>query len=420
MLPKGRATARLNLFETETMKPLVFRPLLLAAALLTPALKAQDAPAKIREIEQRVLMNQYHEAVRVLVEIAGKTQGGKVEEHLDVLGKRVEWVAMVSNQIDGGKVGAAKRRDMTESARTLNDLAWSMVIPRDADARHPEVALKLVTIALELSGEAGLLTHNMLDTKARALFLLGKREEAIAEQEKAVAAVNIPMEKAELEATLAAYRKGELPEVLSPAPQGPPDVPPAGTVYILSKLRSIVLPSVDFENATLEEAADFLRKQSIELDTTELDPDRKGLNIVVRHPVAKKGAAPGKDEDKSETVRIKELHLRNVPLAEALKYICEVTRYRYKVDEFAVTLVSPDAAEDLLNRTFRVPRGFGSSLVPIQDLLKLCGVKFDEGASAVLVSPETMMVVNTPSQLDRIESLIDADVNARASQENER
>jgi hypothetical protein len=402
------------------MKPLAFRPLLLAAALLTPALKAQDAPAKIREIEQRVLMNQYHEAVRVLVEMAGKTEGGKVEEHLDVLGRRVEWVATVGNQIEGDKMSPEKRRVMTESARTLNDLAWSMIIQKDADARHPEVALKLVTIALELSEGGGPLKHNMLDTKARALFLLDKRDEAIAEQEKAVAAATIPMDKAEMEATLASYRKGELPELSLPAPQAPPDVPSAGTSYILSKLRTIVLPSVDFEDTTLEEAAAFLRKQSIELDATELDPARKGLNIVVRHPVAKKGSNPGKDEDKPETVRIKELHLRNVPLAEALKYICEVTRYRYKVDDFAITLVSSDAPEDLFNRTFRVPRGFGSSLVSIQDLLKLCGVKFDEGASAVLVSGETMIVVNTPSELDKIEALIEADVNARAEQEAER
>lgn len=400
------------------MKPSAFKILLLAAALLTPALEAQDAPSKIREIEQKVLLTQYHESVRTLVEAAQSTETNPSEKRLDQLGRRVEWIATVGNQIEGKKADTGERQDMTESARTLNDLAWRMIIPKDADARHPEVALKLANIALELGGEGSPLQHNMLDTKARALFLLGKRDEAIAEQEKAVAAVNIPMEKAELEATLAAYQRDELPEFALPMTGAPAGLPAGGTTYQLGKLRSIVIPSIDFQNVTLEEAATYLRKQSIALDTTELDPARKGLNIVVRQPVAKRGSAPGKEEKNPEEVRIKELHLRNVPVAEALRYICEVTRYRYKVDDFAITLVSADAPEDLFNRTFRVPRGFGSSLVPIQDLLKLCGVKFDEGASAVLVSPETMLVVNTPSQLDKIEMLIEADVNARATQEN--
>jgi hypothetical protein len=413
-----RAATGLGFFEIEPlMKPRSIQSLLLVAALFTPLLGAQDAPAKLREIEQKVLLTQYQKAVHALVGSAREAEGDATGETVDMLGKRTEWVVMVGDQIKGEKVAPAKRKEMTESAGTLNELAWNMITAKDADARHPDVALKLVNIAIELSGGGGILKPNMLDTKARALFLLGKRDEAIAEQDKAVAAATIPMDKAEFEATLAAYRKGELPELSSPATAGVPAVPAAGTMYLLEKLRSIVIPSVDFDNATLEEAAEFLRKRSIELDTTESDPARKGLNIVVRHPVEKPGTAPGKGEGKPEAVRIKELHLRNVPLSEALKYVCQATRYRYKVDDFAVTLVSPDAQEDLFNRTFRVPPGFGSSLAPIQELLKLCGVKFGEGASATLMPSGMLVVRNTPSDLDKIEMLIEADINARASQE---
>ena len=48
--------------------------------------------------------------------------------------------------------------------------------------------------------------------------------------------------------------------------------------------QSIVIPVVDFEDTSVEEAIDFLRQRSIELDTLELDPTRKGINFVIRKP----------------------------------------------------------------------------------------------------------------------------------------
>ncbi|WP_367875203.1 hypothetical protein [Luteolibacter sp. Populi] len=389
---------------------------------------------------------------------------------------------------EGGKKAAANREDLTDSAVTLNDLAWKMVTSQDAGPRHPDIALKLANIAIELGDGNIDLKPKMLDTKARALFLLGKRDEAIAEQEKAVAAATVAAEKAGLETTLAAYRRGELPEVSLPAGEREPFSPaeaalaakdlqsrmaeivalqrriadaekessgpnkdqadplkeelrkrmaelakltelkdpasqkgdPGGTAYILGKLRNIVIPTVQFENTTLEEAAEFLAKRSIELDAAELDPARKGVNIVVRHPVKKPAPASGEKGGEAEAVRIRSLHLRNVPLSEALKYVCEATRFRYKVDDFAVTLISPDAPEDLFNRTFKVPPDFGSALVSIQDLLKMCGVNFREGASATLIPSGMLMVVNTPSELDKIEQLIEAVQHARANGEPDR
>src|SRR5690606_11050695 len=63
------------------------------------------------------------------------------------------------------------------------------------------------------------------------------------------------------------------------------------------------------------------------------------------------------------SLRIDQLSLRNVPLAEALKYICDKTKLRYKVDDFAVTLVpATETDEDLFTRSFRVPPDFLSKL----------------------------------------------------------
>jgi general secretion pathway protein D len=225
-----------------------------------------------------------------------------------------------------------------------------------------------------------------------------------------------------------------------------------GVAYITEKLRRIVIPVIDFEDTSVEEAIDFLRLRSNELDTTEIDPTKKGVNFVVRRPRADAGAAPttgdatapaalGTTSDPG-ALRIKQLRLRNVPLAVALKYIGDQTRLRYKVDDFAVTLVpQTESGEDLFTRSFRVPPDFQSTLQsdsgggggaaeadpfadsstsgtkatlsarkPILELLKANGIVFSDGSSATLSANGVLLVTNTPSELDKIEQLVDATV----------
>jgi general secretion pathway protein D len=221
-----------------------------------------------------------------------------------------------------------------------------------------------------------------------------------------------------------------------------------GATYILNKLKTINIPVIDFEDTSVEEAIDFLRLRSIELDTQELDPNRKGINFVIRKPRAGGSGDAGLDADAAAglgaaqdpgALRIKELRLRNVPLAEALKYICEQTKLRYKVDEYAVTLVpATETDEDLFTRSFRVPPDFLSklgggggagaeaddsdpfaedagsgstrTLAPRKgetELLKDNGVKFPEGASAkFFAGSSTLLVRNTPTNLDLIEQIV--------------
>ncbi|MGJ8633872.1 MAG: hypothetical protein ACSHX7_08125, partial [Luteolibacter sp.] len=223
---------------------------------------------------------------------------------------------------------------------------------------------------------------------------------------------------------------------------------PDGVAYITEKLRRIVIPRIDFEDTTVEEAIDFLRLRAAELDTLELDPAKKGVNFVIRRPrnADAGGDVSGLDAAAGDALlgggdpgalRIDELRLRNVPLAIALKYIGDATKLRYKVDDFAVTLVpQTETGEDLFTRTFRVPPDFGSmlnsggessaatdsdpfadtggsgggSLVarpPIIDLLRQNGITFGDGSSATLGASGSLLITNTPSELDKIEQLVE-------------
>jgi general secretion pathway protein D len=229
-----------------------------------------------------------------------------------------------------------------------------------------------------------------------------------------------------------------------------------GVAYITEKLRRIVIPRIDFEDTTVEEAIDFLRLRAAELDTLELDPDRRGVNFVIRRP--RSTALGGGELDAAAAagesllgggsdpgaLRINELRLRNVPLAVALKYICDATKLRYKVDDFAVTLVpQTETGDDLFTRTFRVPPDFqaiisvggdapaadadpfapdsgGAGLLtarlPIIDLLKKAGIVFGEGSSATLGAAGTLLITNTPSELDKIEQLVDSTIGGQPKQ----
>ncbi|MFN5580016.1 MAG: hypothetical protein ACK49X_10420, partial [Akkermansiaceae bacterium] len=125
-----------------------------------------------------------------------------------------------------------------------------------------------------------------------------------------------------------------------------------GVVAINAKLRNIIIPRIDFEDRTVEEAIDYLRLRAGELDVSELDPAKKGINLVIRRPKSNSlggGLVPAEGELPAGedllggggdlgAARIDELRLRNVPLGVALTYICDKTNYRYKVRNQVVVL----------------------------------------------------------------------------------
>lgn len=163
----------------------------------------------------------------------------------------------------------------------------------------------------------------MLHVQAQVLFARGETEKAIQLQKDAVAKAEKTLAKA-IE-NLARYQG-------RPVIDGP----------IARKLREIIIPIIDFEDATLEEAVDFLRLRCMELDANEADPVKKGVNFVVAptKEAVVDPSADGSPEGGIKGPRIQSLRLRNVPLGEALKYICQASGTRFEIDDHAVNIVS--------------------------------------------------------------------------------
>src|SRR5438874_1692709 len=180
----------------------------------------------------------------------------------------------------------------------------------------------------------------------------------------------------------------------------------SNTARIRNKLDSIIIPRIEFRDASIREAIDFLRQQAAANDpTTE---GRRGVDIVLRlrslgrsnepAPVTATttvggGAAPAEALPAGESApppatgvatavpgvtpatpslppvnpaeaRIT-LTLNQIPLGEALRYIASQAGLKVKVEPFAVLILPlSEQSNELTTKEYRVPPGFISSTEP--------------------------------------------------------
>jgi general secretion pathway protein D len=184
----------------------------------------------------------------------------------------------------------------------------------------------------------------------------------------------------------------------------------SGTARITNKLNTIIIPRIEFRDASIREAIDFIRQQA-----TANDPStegRKGVDIVLRltplgqvgpppvpvQPAAPPPAAappPGANAGAGELVpppaaatpvpaaaivapavvaapaispadaRIT-IALNQIPLGEALRYIASQAGLKVKIEPYAVSIIPiSEQSADLVTKEYRVPPGFISSTVNV-------------------------------------------------------
>jgi general secretion pathway protein D len=179
------------------------------------------------------------------------------------------------------------------------------------------------------------------------------------------------------------------------------------TARIRSKLDNIIIPRIEFRDASIREAIDFLRQQAAANDpTTE---GRRGVDIVLRlHSLGRSSepapvtatttvggaAAPAEALPAGESApppapgvatpvpgvtpatpslppvnpaeaRIT-LTLNQIPLGEALRYIASQAGLKVKVEPYAVLILPlSEQSNELTTKEYRVPPGFISSTVNV-------------------------------------------------------
>lgn len=200
------------------------------------------------------------------------------------------------------------------------------------------------------------------------------------------------------------------------------------TTYYVEKMKNIRFPAVTFAGASIEEAVEFLRMKSRDLDDSERDPARKGVNIIL-----KAGETPS-------TAAIT-LDLKDVPMEEALRYVTELAGMKYKVEPHAVLVVPvTESTTEQYTRVYKVPPDFqtldggaGGAAAPsapadpfapaggaaqtttlaarkgAKDILMGQGIPFPDGASAVFNPVTSQLIVkNTAPNLDLVETFVDS------------
>ena len=196
------------------------------------------------------------------------------------------------------------------------------------------------------------------------------------------------------------------------------------SLAISQKLKAIRFPEVHFTSATIDEAVEYLRVKSRDLDS-DSDPRHRGVNVIL-----KAGDAPSKAHIT--------LDLKDVPMEEALRYVTELAGMKFKVEPFAVIVVPiTESTTEMVTHVYKVPPDFLSSMpagesaaaapadpfaaktgakqsgskLParrmVKDILVENGIPFPDGASAVF-NPETgqLVIRNTAANIDMTQSLI--------------
>lgn len=194
-----------------------------------------------------------------------------------------------------------------------------------------------------------------------------------------------------------------------------------GTASISQKLDEIIIPKIDFRDASVREAIDFIRARAAALDTSEPDPTRRGVNIVLKLDAAAQAA---------ESMSRITLTLNDLPLRAVLDYVASAAGLKVKVEAHAVAIVPlSEPTEVLITKEYKVPPSFlnnpdtagaggggsfgatestGPRSSRAKEYLESQGVTFPDGASAqYLPSSSKLIVRNTPSNLDLIDSLVE-------------
>src|SRR5438309_2593278 len=182
----------------------------------------------------------------------------------------------------------------------------------------------------------------------------------------------------------------------------------SNTARIRNKLDSIIIPRIEFRDASIREAIDFIRQQAAANDPSP--EGRRGVDIVLRlHSMGRSNepapvtgtttageaiaspppagvlppgvsvpppaavvpapavtpATPSLPPVNPAEARIT-LTLNQIPLGEALRYIASQAGLKVKVEPYAVLIIPlSEQSNELITKEYRVPPGFISSTVNV-------------------------------------------------------
>ena len=220
------------------------------------------------------------------------------------------------------------------------------------------------------------------------------------------------------------------------------------------KMKTIVIPAVEFRQANINDVVNFLVEASM-----AADPEKEGVNIILNLGQGGGGAAPapgpaaapvvdewgfgGEDlgggmamvSAAPAGVRDITLNLRRISMLDAIKYITEVAGLKYRIEDSAVIITPIDAPTgNIITRMYPVQPSFMDVIVErqgpsaeeregaeftsmsdrvtvtksdVKEFFEKTGVKFPTGASITYNSSISQLIVaNTADNLETFERIL--------------
>ncbi|MCX6974841.1 MAG: type II and III secretion system protein [Verrucomicrobia bacterium] len=209
-----------------------------------------------------------------------------------------------------------------------------------------------------------------------------------------------------------------------------PEINVRSTQAITDKIDSIKIPRIDFTDSSIREALEFIKKRARDLDDSEQDVGKKGVNIVLKLP-------PDADASAYPIT----LALDDVPLRAALEYVSQAANLKIKIEPYAVVVVPQTENTDvLITKEYKVPPSFiqalpgastgavlegvaagSQSVVAARsralEYLEAQGVTFPTGASANFIATTSRLIVkNTETNLELVDALVETSLTAPPTQ----
>ena len=174
-------------------------------------------------------------------------------------------------------------------------------------------------------------------------------------------------------------------------------------------MQSIVIPRLEFRDATIGEALDSLHFKSV-----QLDPEKRGVDIVLNLSApARLAGSPADAAVDPSTARVT-ISAVNVSFLEALKEVTLRAGLKYRVDDYAVEVVPLNAPEAMRLRAWPVDGKLKTALgnTPME-VLKARGIAFPTGAAVALSRDGTQLIMrNTAVNLASANTILDPEAEA--------
>jgi len=151
----------------------------------------------------------------------------------------------------------------------------------------------------------------------------------------------------------------------------------------------LVIPKLKLNKAPITQALDAIQRKS-----RDIDPDGKGINIVV--------------QDKNDKLLLRKvtLDLDDIPIKDAVKYTLLGTGLLYSFKDGGNTIfISSKVSNQLVSKFYRVSSTLPSFVSPkniklatnqqkLKDFFTSTGIKFPKGSSITFIPGKSMLTMN--------------------------